>query len=165
MEEKLLIHWKYTDKEWENYVEKEKSNKVEDNIYMGIAIFVFGTIVLMLSRDTSLLTGLFFSIPFAILIPFLRIKLSYRHLKKGVKNPEIKVFTNSLLINNHKIVLFADKRHVRQLSIVDTEDNLQLLEFDVEWSTRNGPTNDEFRIPIPIDKMEEAQNFVKKHQF
>jgi len=101
MEEKLLIHWKYTDKEWENYVEKEKSNKVEDNIYMGIAIFVFGTIVLMLSRDTSLLTGLFFSIPFAILIPFLRIKLSYRHLKKGVKNPEIKVFTNSLLINNH----------------------------------------------------------------
>lgn len=164
MEERLLLHWKYTQKEWENFVKIEKENKKEDNIYMGVAIVILGTIVLMLARDTTLLMGLTFALPMGILIPFLRMKFSYGHLKTGVQHPEIQVFTNYMLVNKHKIALFGDKRHVKKISIVPTDNDLELLEFVVEWFARKGPTNDEFRIPIPLDSIEEARTFVKKYQ-
>lgn len=37
---------------------------------------------------------------------------------------------------------------------------MHLLEFTIEWITRKGPTNDEYRIPIPKDKMEEAEQLI-----
>lgn len=156
----VLSHWKYTSKQWDKFVTIEKGNKKEDNIYFGIGIVILATITLMLFRGTSFFTALLFSVPLAILIPFLRMKFSYKHLKKGIKNPEVKITFNNLFINNHVIELQNKNKRVKSMKIIEEKNNIKLLEFDVQWLTRKGPTNDEFRILIPDDKLEEAQKLI-----
>ena len=156
----LLAEWNYSQKEWNEFVILEKANKKEDSIYFGIGILILGTIVLIILKQTSFFGGLIFAIPFAILIPWLRMKFSYKHLRKGVQNPTVKIYTDHLQINNHKIELLGDVKRIKSIKIIDTKNNIKLLEFDVQWITRKGPTNDEFRILIPKNKIIEAQNLI-----
>ena len=156
----LITEWNYSQKEWDEFVVIEKANKKEDSIYFGIGILVLGTIGLMILRQTSFFGGLIFAIPFAILIPWLRMKFSYKHLKKGVKNPSVKIYTDHLLINTHKIELSGKIKRVKSLKIIDAKNGKKLLEFDVQWMTRKGPTNDEFRVLIPTDKITEAEKLI-----
>lgn len=156
----LLLEWKYSRKEWDDFVTLEKANKKEDNIYFGFGILVLGTIGLMLFRSTSFFTGLLFAAPLAILIPFLRMKFSYKHLKKGVEKPYLKIYNNFLIVNNTKIEVANKNKRIRSLKIVPTKNNLNLLEVDIQWLTRKGPTNDEFRFLIPKNKLTEAKKLV-----
>lgn len=156
----LITEWNYSQKEWDEFVVIEKANKKEDSIYFGIGILVLGTIGLMILRQTSFFGGFIFAIPFAILIPWLRMKFSYKHLKKGVKNPSVKIYTDHLLINTHKIELSGKIKRVKSLKIIDAKNGKKLLEFDVQWMTRKGPTNDEFRVLIPTDKITEAEKLI-----
>jgi len=157
----LLAHWLYSEKEWDEFVTIEKANKKEDSIYFGIGIIVLGTLGLLFLRNTSFLMALSFAVPLGILIPFLRLTFSYKHLKKGVQNPQVQLFTNYILINSHKIELSGKQKRLKNLQIVDAKNNTKLLEFDIQWLTRKGPTNDEFRILIPSDKLEEAKQLVE----
>jgi len=158
----LLAHWKYTNLEWNDFVDIEKANKKEDNLYFGVGIVIIGTLTLVFFRGTSILTGLLFSVPLAILIPLLRMKFSYKHLKKNVQNPQVKICSDYLEINEHKIDLYTSQKRVKNLKIIDATNNTNLLEFDIQWLTRKGPTNDEVRILIPSNKLEEAKSLVKK---
>jgi 5-bromo-4-chloroindolyl phosphate hydrolysis protein len=157
----LLAEWNYSEKDWNEFVEVEKASKKEDNFYFGIAIVILGSIVLMLLRNTSFLIALVFSIPFAFFIPWLRMKFSYKYLKKGIKNPSVKIFSNYLLINGIKIELSRNQKRIKSLKIIESKNKMNLLEFDVQWLTRKGPTNDEYRVLIPSDKIEEANLIVK----
>lgn len=157
---KPLAHWNYSTQEWDRYVTLEKGNKKEDNIYLGISIAVLGALALMFFRDTGFWLGLAFSGPLAILIPLLRVKLAHRYLKKGIKNPEVKIYSHTLLINDHKVELKNKRRRIKSLKIIDFKEGINLLEFDIQWITAKGPTNDEYRIPIPRDKKKEAEELI-----
>lgn len=158
----LLAYWQYDTRMWDEFVTIEKGNKREDNIYFGIGIVIIGTVGLMFLRDTSFWMGLIFSIPLAILIPWLRMTFSYRYLKKGIKNPEVKIFYDFLLINNKKIELRNNRKRIKSLKVRDTKVGLKLLEFDVQWVTAKGPTNDEFRILIPEEKLATIDELIQK---
>lgn len=157
---KPILEWTYSEHEWNEFVDIEKANKKEDNIYFGVAILIVAPIILMLSRDTSFTIALIFSAPFAILIPFLRMKFSYKHLQKDVKSPIIKIFENHIEINEHKIEVAAKKKRIKELQIIESKNNTKLLEVDVQWITRKGPTNDEYRIPIPKGQLAVAEKLV-----
>ncbi len=157
----LIAEWKYSKEEWDNFVTIEKSNKKEDNIYFGFAIFILSTLALKFLRDTTFTTALLFSFPFAIGLPFLRMRFSYPHLKKGIQNPYVKIFDTKLIINGKEIELTSKRKRVKSLAIIDSENNRKLLEFDVQWLTAKGPTNDEFRILIPENKLNEAEFLVQ----
>lgn len=157
-----LAEWHYTEGEWNEFVTIEKANKKEDNIYFGIGILVLSTIGLMIFRNTSFLTALTFAIPFSILIPYLRMRFSYNHLKYNVKKPFVKIYENYILINNHKIEVSSTKKRIKGLKIIKAKNNLQLLEIDIQWITRKGPTNDEFRVLIPNNKISEAEKLVNQ---
>lgn len=158
----LLAHWQYDTKKWDEFVTIEKGNKREDNVYFGIGIVIVGTVGLMFLRDVSFWIALLFSLPLAILIPWLRMAFSYKHLKKGIKNPEVKIFYDFLLINNKKVLLRDHRRRVKSLKVVDAKGEIKLLEFDVQWLTAKGPTNDEFRILIPKEKLETIDQLIQK---
>lgn len=153
-----ITEWSYSAEEWNEFVSIERSNKKEDSIYFGIGIVILGTIGLMFFRGVSVFTGILFSTPLAILIPLLRMKFSYRHLKKGIPNPRVQFFSDHILINSHKIELISSIKRIKSIKIVDIKNSeKQLLEFDVQWITRKGPTNDEFRFLIPENKFDEAE--------
>lgn len=160
-EEQPLVNWTYSEQEWNEFVDIEKANKKEDNIYFGVAIALVVPFGLMFARNTSYLIGLCFAIPFAILIPFLRMKFSYPHLHKNVYQPNVKIYLNYMMINHHKIEVAAKKKRIKSLAIIESKNNKKLLEVDIQWMTRKGPTNDEFRILIPEDKLIEAEKLVK----
>ncbi|TVZ56027.1 hypothetical protein OD91_1306 [Lutibacter sp. Hel_I_33_5] len=157
----LKAHWIYSTQEWNEFVEVAKAKKKEDNFYFGLGIVTLGTIGLMILRDTGFLIAVAFAIPLSILIPWLRMKFSYKHLVKGVKNPEVKIFDDHLKINNHVIELKGSQKKIKSIKIIEAKNGFQLLEFDVQWLTRKGPTNDEYRVLIPFDKIKEAENIVK----
>lgn len=157
-----LAEWYYTEGEWNEFVTIEKENKKEDNIYFGIAILVLSTIGLMIFRNTSFLTALTFAIPFSILIPYLRMRFSYKHLKHDVKKPFVRIYENYIQINQHKIEVSTSKKRIKSLKIITAKNNMQLLEIDVQWITRKGPTNDEFRVLIPHNKISEAERLVNQ---
>lgn len=155
----ILAIWNYSVKEWNTYVKIERGNKKEDNIYYGIGIILVGVFGLMVFRGTTLPTALLFAVPFAILIPFLRMRISYPFLKKTNKNIAVTIFKNKLLVNSKKIKIYADNRWLKSINIIKSG-NIKLLEFTIEWGTRRGATNDEYRILIPRDKTTEAQEIV-----
>ena len=157
----LLAKWTYSEKEWNEFVTIEKANKKEDNIYFGIGILILGTIGLMFLRQTGFLIGVLFSAPLAVLIPWLRFKFSYPHLKKNKKDPYVKIYNDFLEINNHNIDLSGKRKRIKSVKIIGADNQKKLLEFDVQWITAKGPTNDEFRILIPKDKTEEAMQIIK----
>jgi hypothetical protein len=160
-----LTTWTYTQEEWNEFVQIETSHKKEDSIYLGIGIVILGTIGLMFFRGTSFLTGLLFTIPIAILIPVLRMKFSYKHLKKGIESPTVTFFYHHIKVNYHTIELTSSKKRVKSVKIIDIQSNgRQLLEFDVQWMTGKGPTNDEFRFLIPEGKYEEARKMISNYQ-
>lgn len=161
MNTSTIAEWTYTQEEWNEFVQLERSNKKEDNIYFGIGIVILGTIGLMFFRETGFFTGLLFSVPLAILIPLLRMKFSYKHLKKGITSPAVAFFHDHINVNGHTIELTSSKKRVKSVKIIDIQSNgRQLLEFDVQWMTGKGPTNDEFRFLIPEGKYEEAQKMI-----
>lgn len=157
----LLAEWNFSAKTWNDFVSIEKKNKREDNIYFGIGIAILGTLALMYLRDASLLHSLLVSIPLAILIPLLRYKLTYKHLKKRKNTSNLKIFTSGLVVNNKTISFIENNRFLKAVTILK-KGNFSLIEFDISWKTRNGYTNDEFRLPIPNDKLEEANAIVNK---
>ncbi|WP_445748628.1 hypothetical protein [Polaribacter sp.] len=158
--ENPLIEWHYSQEEWNEFVDIEKANKKEDNIYFGIAILLIVPFGLMFYRDTSFLFSLLFSIPFAVLLPVLRMKFSYKHLQKNVFNPHVIIYNDYMMINYHKIEVASKRRRIKSLKIIDAKNNKKLLEVDIQWATRKGPTNDEFRILIPDNKLFEAEKLI-----
>lgn len=158
----LLAYWQYDTRMWDEFVTIEKGNKKEDNIYFGIGIAIVGTLGLMFLRDTGFWAGLLFSIPLAILIPWLRMTFSYTHLKKGIKNPEVKIFYDYVMINNKKVELRNHRKRIQSLKVRDTKGGLKLLEFNIQWATAKGPTNDEIRILIPEEQLETIDTLIER---
>ena len=152
-----LVEWNYSMEKWNQFVEIEKGNKKEDSIYFGIGILILGTLGLMFLRGTSFLTGLLFAAPLAFLIPFLRMKLAYKHLKKGIKNPTVKIYRDQVLVNGKRIELTNPRKRIKSVKIIDAKENLKLLEIDIQWLTAKGPTNDEYRFLIPDGELPNAE--------
>ena len=89
------------------------------------------------------------------------MKFSYKHLQKIVFNPHVILYNDYMLINNHRIEVASKRKRIKNLKIIDAKSNKKLLEVDIQWATRKGPTNDEFRILIPENKLSEAEKLVE----
>lgn len=158
---KTLDTWTFPSHLWNTFVSIEKKNKKEDNIYFGIGILLLCTPFLMFFRSTSFLTALLFTVPLALLLPWLRMLFSNPHLKNRNKESTVKIYPEYLLINNKRIDLYGEEKWIKDMKIIETSSHFKLLEFTIEWRTRKGNTNDETRIPIPLNKEEKAKELIE----
>jgi hypothetical protein len=156
-----LETWEFSSADWNTYVNTAKSLKKEDSIYMGIAFLILGIPFLMLVRNVSFITASFFVIPFAILIPWLRHKLSTSYLKHKQDVVLVNFYPDYILINDKKIELISKNRWIKNMKIIKDKNASKLLEIDVAWSTRRGDTFDEVRIPIPNNKLLKAEMLIE----
>lgn len=159
--ESPLADWSYSTEEWNSFVDLEKKNKKEDNLYFGVAILILAPLALMFLRGTSLWVGLLFGLPFAILIPFLRMKLAYTHLQKNISAPYVKIYNEKAVVNGKTIELASKRKRIKSVKIITTNTDMKLLEIDIQWITGKGPTNDEFRFPIPTGEESTAEHLVR----
>lgn len=156
-----LDTWTFSAEEWKLFKNEASFLKKEDNIYMAIATLIVGIPFLMLSRKITILMSLFFVIPFAILVPYVRYRIAINHLKFSGNFAIIEFYSEHILINGKKIELFSDTKWIKNMKIIDGENGLKILEIDIAWSTRKGNTFDETRVPIPIDKLERAKALIE----
>ena len=160
MENKLLDTWTYSAKEWSDFIITERSNKKSDNLYFGVGILLLGIPGLMLFRAVPFLMAALFVVPFALLIPFIRYKMSKRFLQPNIEKPNVQLYHDFIISNGVKKEIFSKKYWLKNVKIITSKHNRSLLEFDVAWNTRRGSTNDEFRILIPKDKLAKAEEII-----
>ncbi|MEX1382545.1 hypothetical protein, partial [Lutibacter sp.] len=81
---------------------------------------------------------------------------------KPIKNIAfVKFYTNYITINIRRIDLYADKKWIKNMKIIDSKNGLKLLEIEIAWRARKGYTFDEVRVPIPVDKLERAAGLIE----
>jgi len=156
-----LDTWTYSPLQWNQYVKMGKKHKLEDNIYFGIGILILGIPGLMLLREASFLLSFAIVIPLALLLPLLRILFGSAHLKTKQSKATIKIYPNYLDINGRIIYLITKNKWLKNVQIININYSLLLLEFDIAWQTNKGVTNDETRIPIPLDKLNKAYELIE----
>lgn len=155
-----LDTWEISPNEWNSFIKEAKSLKKEDNIYLGIATLIVGIPFLMFSKKITFLMTLFFVIPFAILVPWARNKISTAHLKPIKNKTIVEFYTHYITINKRRIDLYADKKWIKNMKIIDGKNGLKLMEIEIAWAARKGDTFDETRIPIPTNKLERAEGLI-----
>ncbi|WP_457609713.1 hypothetical protein [Lutibacter sp.] len=155
-----LDTWSYSPLQWNLYVKIAKKQKLEDNFYFGVGILILGIPGLMLLKGTSFLLSSVIVIPLALLLPLLRIIFGSPHLKTKQSKATIKIYPNYLDINGRIIYLITKNKWLKNVQIININYSLLLLEFNIAWQTRKGVTNDETRIPIPPDKINEAKKII-----
>ena len=146
---------------WNRFILIEKKNKKEDNIYFGIGILILCTPCLMFLRKTSFFEALMFSVPLAILLPYLRNVFTTKYLKKSLKELSIKFYENKININKKDVELRNERKWVSKIKVIPN-DEMNLLEFTINWQTSKGPTFDEFRIPILEDKKDDIHKIMNR---
>lgn len=159
-----LDTWTFSAKEWNLFTREATSLKKEDNIYMAIATLIVGIPFLMLNRRITILMSLFFVIPFAVLVPYVRYRIAVKKLNLLTDKAIVKFYSDYILINGKKVTLFANNKWIKNMKIINGKNGLKLLEIEIAWSARKGDTFDETRVPIPFDKLERAEALIKYYK-
>lgn len=164
----MFAEWNYSEQEWNEYVAIERKNKKEDNLYFGIGVFILGTLALILLRSTTILVAMFFAAFFAWLMPFLRMRFSYPHLKSS-SQASVQFYASKIIANEKPIKLRNTKqvkhRWLQDVELYREKNKSLFIEFDVHWNTGKGPTSDEFRFLVPKQKEHEAEELLKLYGF
>ena len=159
----LLDTWTFSPIEWNTFVQFARKRKRSDHLYFGIGIFLIGIPVLMFFRNTSFLMALVFTIPFTLLVPWLRMKVSNSYLKETQLLAIVAFYSEYADMNGKKIVLYAKNKWIKDIRIL-TNDGQAILEITVAWRTAKGNTNEELLFPIPNNKLEKAAELITYYQ-
>ena len=151
----IIAHWYYTKLEWKKMTHEERTRRIKEGLWLSPLIGVFGTIILMFWRDAGFFTAVIISFSIGILISFLKIVISNSEFRSRNDN-NIVFTTNALIINGTFKTINDMDIHLEYLKLVKHELG-DFIEFSIQWLTRGGVTNDQFRILIPEKYKSEAQ--------
>ncbi len=151
----LLAVWSYDPGEWGTYTAGEMKAKGSEMLWTGVVLVVVGTWIF--KEDAGLWAGFSYSAGFAMFICGLQWAIARSAHEKNVAVPsgDVRITTHAVLLNGTYLVLNDDHNHVGKATLVPGEPSI--LEVKVEWSTRNGPTHELIRIPVPAGREEEAE--------
>ncbi|NUM32551.1 MAG: hypothetical protein HUU47_09550 [Bacteroidetes bacterium] len=158
----IIANWHYTIPEWKKMTKEERVRRTKEGIWLSIFIGAAGTLVLMWSRDANLGIALFISFFIGILISVLKIVISSNEMKM-TKNNNIIFTTNALIINGKFKTINDVDVNLEYLKFVKHELG-NFIEFSLQWATRRGPTNDQFRILIPEKYKDEAKQIFEYYK-
>lgn len=143
----IIAQWSYTADEWARMKRSEQKRRFKEGIWVSALIGLFGGWVLYASRDVNFAFAFLFSLAIGVLISFIKVGIS-NSLLANKKNNTIILTTNALIINGKFKVIQDDAIHLEYVKHVEKE-QLNFLEFSLQWATRNGVTNDQLQIFIP----------------
>lgn len=162
-----LAYWEIDYPTWKIFMQTEKKLRNEDSAYLFIGTIIIGCIGLMSARQLAFFQALPYAAGIGILIVLIRRYFALRNLQNNKNNPTTIIITaNKIQINKQEYSLRGDNRWISGIQLKNAH-NTDYIEFTIAWSTRNGNTFDELRIPVPQGKFAEAekviQYFTKTH--
>lgn len=143
----VVAVWEYTKDEWKWMGRSERKRRFKEGIWVSALVAVLGGLLLSRVRETGYLTGFLISLGVGVLIAVLKILVSDSLFAPG-KHNRIMLSTNGLHFNSKFQVIQDDSIQLQHVKPV-TADGKKMLEFSIQWMTRNGVTNDQFRVFIP----------------
>ncbi|MFN3938938.1 MAG: hypothetical protein ACK4IY_00035 [Chitinophagales bacterium] len=162
-----IAHWLVDNNTWKIFMQAEKKLRNEDSAYFFIGTLIVGCIGLMSARHLPFFRALPYAAAIGLLIVLLRRYFALRNLQNN-KNQAIPIIISKdkIQIKEQVYSLIGENRWISGIQLKNAH-NTDYIEFTIEWSTRNGNTFDELRIPVPEGKFAEAekviQHFTKTH--
>ena len=151
----MLAHWKYTNDEWNKFLKWERSRRKTSSTVEAILIIILGSLLLRSVRDASWIAAIGFSGAFAVIYWIGKYYISMDSFGKKKAN-EVVITTRSVIING-KVNTFHDGLYwLKKVQLIE-ENEITVIEFVYEWNTRKGPSSEEIRVPVPVNKIDEAR--------
>ena len=121
--------------------------ELKEGIWVSLGIGLLGGWVLSLARGATFLIGFMVSLGVGIFLSIMKVLLSNNLFKMSFNNTII-ITTNALIVNGKFKTLHDNDFRLQYVKPVKIKaDNF--IEFSLEWLTRRGATNDQFRIYVP----------------
>jgi|GEM_PF-1782774 len=156
----VLAHWRYGADEWAAYTRREATYRGREAFWVGLGVAVMGTGVIGISEGDW---GGGFAISAAVgaIIGVGRwmVARSARASNLAAPGGEVIIAPNALLLNGRYEVLQDHHFTFGGVRYVETE-TPPILEFTVTWPTRGGRTNEQYRVPVPAGREDEARALV-----
>lgn len=137
----------YEKEEWKLMKSSETRRRLKEGIWVSLLIGILGGYLLMSSRGVPFLAAFLFALVFGLVISYLKVLMSGSLFRMGKEN-QIVLTTNALIINGKFKTINDDTIALEYVTKVRSEEK-DFLEFSIQWKTRRGITNDQFRIYIP----------------
>ena len=158
--EPVLAHWRYDPAEWSAYANREAAYRGREAFRLGLGVTALGTVLLGFSEG-DWAGGLAVSAVIGGIIGVGRWAMarSARASNLSVPAGEVIIAPNAILLNGRYEVLQDHHFRFGGVRYVETE-RPPILEFTVTWPTRGGRTNEQYRVPVPTGREDEARALV-----
>ena len=159
--ESVLAEWTCDTATWQEFSKNEIQYRNSDNLYYFAAFTGLGTIALLIFRAANLFIAVAISTIMGGIVVLLRRTLSLKKLRVAQPGQERKVVIAKgfVMLNGHLFDLYAENRNTRKVQFLK-DVSPAILEFTIEWKTRNGTTFDELRVPVPPEQYESVENLL-----
>lgn len=158
----IIANWQYTIPEWKKMTKEERIRRTKEGIWMSLLIGGLGTGLLVWTREADIGLAFFISFFIGILISVLKVLIGNNEMKIA-KNNSIIFTTNALVINGKFKIINDVDVNLEYLKFVKHELG-DFIEFSLQWMTRRGETNDQFRILIPEKYKDEVKNIFEYYK-
>jgi hypothetical protein len=158
--EPVLAHWRYDPSEWSAYAHREATFRGREALGVGVGVAVLGTLFGGIWEGDW---GGGFAVAAVIggVIGGIRWAMAHAARASNLSTPagEVIISPNAILLNGRYEVLQDDNFRFGGVRYVETE-RPPILEFTVTWATRSGRTNEQYRVPVPAGREDEARALV-----
>ena len=159
--ESVLAQWTCDEETWSLFHKNEIQYRNSDNLYYFAAFVGLGTIALLIFRAANLFIAVAISTIMGGIVVLMRRTLSLKKLRAAQPGQErnVVIAKGFVMLNGHLFDLYAENRNTRKVQFLK-DVSPAILEFTIEWKTRNGITFDELRVPVPPEQYESVENLL-----
>ncbi len=159
----IIANWNYTKEEWKCMTQMETRRRLKEGIWVSMLVGVLGGLFLSWTRELSYTFSFSFALAFGILVALLKVAFSNNVFLLSNNNRVI-ITPNALLINHNFKTISDSSIGLEYIKLVKLPP-YTFIEFSLEWNTRKGPTNDQFRILVPLRYENEIETVLQDFQF
>ena len=158
----VIARWSYTQQEWRAMNREENRRRLKEGIVVSLGVGLLGAWVLYNRRGLGFFPGFLIAVGVGIFVSLLKVALS-NGLFATRKNNQIIFTSNALFINGKFKTIQDDQIGLQYVRSLKTE-GVSFLEFSLQWQTRGGLTNDQFRILVPSLHEHEIQTVLNYYR-
>lgn len=161
-DKKIIASWEISAENWQKFSKIETSTRRLESIGMFIGIVFFGTIFLVLDRQSNVFVALIITTIVGLLIYAFNQYRNRSYLASDHKNFKIYFTNKGVLINKNFYYFFNDMKWLDNV-VLNEEDGVKFIQFTVKWETRYGVQKDDIRVPYDNSQKESEINLLKDY--
>lgn len=153
LEAELVAAWDVSPEDWRRFNAADLRERLAVALGMVLGFATLGAVGLALARAVPLTFAVPFSGAFGVLVAALWLLWITR--ARWQRPPRVRIGRDAVLVGNVRHTLRSDMHRLDRVTVEDGDPPVMV--FTVSWSTRNGPSGDDVRVPVPPDRLQDAR--------